>query len=112
MTTGARTILFSVTDLDQAKKLYSTLLGTDPAQDSSYYVGFDVADQQIGLVPSGKGGGATPFWHVDDIEARFAALIAAGGEEVEGIHDVGGGRRVASVKDADGNTVGLLQDPT
>jgi predicted enzyme related to lactoylglutathione lyase len=111
MTAGAQTILFSVSDLDQAKKFYSTLLGTDPAQDSPYYVGFEVADQQIGLVPSGHGGGATPYWHVDDIEARFAALIATGAEEVEAIHDVGGGRRVASVKDADGNTVGLLQDP-
>lgn len=111
MTTGVRTILFPVSDLEQAKKLYSTLLGTDPAQDSPYYVGFEVADQQIGLVPGGQGTGAAPYWHVDDIQTRFDALIAAGGEEVEGIHDVGGGRRVASVKDADGNTIGLLQDP-
>lgn len=110
MTTGARTIIFSVSDLDQAKKLYSTLLGTEPAHDASYYVGYEVAGQHIGLAPGGQATGATPFWHIDDIQTRFDALIAAGAEQVEAIHDVGGGRLVASVKDPDGNIVGLLQD--
>lgn len=110
MTTGAKTIIFPVTDLAQAKKLYTTLLGAEPAYDAEYYVGYEVAGQHIGLAPSGQGGGATPFWHVDDIQARFDALIGAGAEQVEAIHDVGGGRLVASVKDADGNTIGLLQD--
>jgi hypothetical protein len=29
----------------------------------------------------------------------------------EDVKDVGGGRLIASVKDADGNLIGLLQDP-
>lgn len=60
MTTGMKTILFPVTDLEQAKKVYTTLLGAEPAHDASYYVGYEVAGQHIGLVPGGQGNGATP----------------------------------------------------
>ncbi len=52
-----------------------------------------------------------PFWHVTDLRERLAALLAAGAEIVQDVRDVGNGRLVASVKDADGNMVGLLQDP-
>jgi hypothetical protein len=34
-----------------------------------------------------------------------------GAELLRDVRDVGGGRLIASVKDADGNLVGLLQDP-
>lgn len=110
MTSGMKTILFPVTDLEQAKKLYTTLLGTEPAHDAAYYVGYEVAGQHIGLVPGGQSGGARPYWHVDDIQARFDALIAAGAEEVEPIRDVGGGRLVATLKDPNGNLFGVVQD--
>ena len=49
------------------------------------------------------------YWHVDDIEARFAALVAAGATEQQGIQSVGGTRRIATVTDQDGDVVGLLQ---
>ncbi|MEV5083838.1 VOC family protein, partial [Streptomyces sp. NPDC056159] len=48
--------------------------------------------------------------HVDDIRARLAALVAAGAEVLQTVQDVGGGRLIASAKDADGNLIGLLQD--
>jgi predicted enzyme related to lactoylglutathione lyase len=107
-----QTIIFPVNDLARAKELFSVLLGSAPAYDSPYYVGFKLAGQDIGLDPNGHREGATAYWHVDDIQSRFAALIAAGAEEVEAVHDVGGGRLVASVKDADGNILGILQDPS
>jgi predicted enzyme related to lactoylglutathione lyase len=48
---------------------------------------------------------------VDDIEAAFDRLKATGATVVEDLRDVGGGRLVASVAEANGNVIGLLQDP-
>jgi predicted enzyme related to lactoylglutathione lyase len=50
------------------------------------------------------------YWHVADIEARLAAVTAAGATLKEPAHDVGGGRLIATVIDPDGNVLGLLQD--
>jgi predicted enzyme related to lactoylglutathione lyase len=114
LTQGIQTVLVPVSDLASAKALYSALLGMEPQSDSSYYVGFDAADQQIGLVPGGGPQAMTspvPFWHVADIEAKLAELTAAGATVKEPAHDVGRGRLVATVTDADGNVLGLLQDP-
>jgi predicted enzyme related to lactoylglutathione lyase len=114
LTQGIQTVLVPVSDLASAKALYSALLGMEPQSDSSYYVGFDAAGQQIGLVPGGGPQAMTspvPFWHVADIEAKLAELTAAGATVKEPAHDVGRGRLVATVADADGNVLGLLQDP-
>ena len=114
MNKGAQTIIFPVKDLAATKALFTAFLGEDPIADAPYYVGFKVAGQDIGLDPSGHGRGMTgpvPFWHVDDIESRLEILVGAGAEVQQKITDVGNGRLIASVKDADGNFIGLLQDP-
>ncbi|GAA4445754.1 VOC family protein [Phytohabitans houttuyneae] len=108
-----KTVLHPVSDLAQAKAVYSALLGIAPQTDGSYYVGFDVEGQHIGLVPGGGPQGmAAPvaYWHVADIEATLAEVTAAGATVKEAAHDVGGGRLVATVTDPDGNVLGLLQD--
>ncbi|MFL6128949.1 MAG: VOC family protein [Mycobacteriales bacterium] len=113
MTEGMRTIIFPVRDLDRAKALYGALLGTEPTSDSPYYVGFSVGDQQLGLDPNGHRQGMTGpvgYWHVDDIGATIERLVAAGGQVQQGAHGVGGTRQIATVADADGNVIGLLQD--
>jgi predicted enzyme related to lactoylglutathione lyase len=113
-TQGIKVVLHPVSDLERAKPLYTALLGVAPTADSSYYVGFDAAGQHIGLVPGGGPQGMsspTTFWEVADIEAKLAELTAAGATVKEAAHDVGGGRRVATVTDLDGNDLGLLQDP-
>jgi predicted enzyme related to lactoylglutathione lyase len=113
-TEGIKTVLHPVTDLDRAKKVYTALLGMPPTADSPYYVGFEAAGQQIGLVPGGGPQGMTSpvaFWHVPDIEARLAEVTAAGAAVKEAPHDVGGGRQVATFTDPDGNLLGLIQDP-
>ncbi|MFI1561791.1 VOC family protein [Streptomyces sp. NPDC020490] len=46
-----------------------------------------------------------------DIRGRPDALREAGAEVVRDVRDVGNGRLTAFVQDADGNQVGLLQDP-
>ena len=113
-TEGIKTVLHPVSDLATAKAVYAALLGVQPQTDSAYYVGFEAAGQQIGLVPSGGPQGMTSpvaYWHVPDIEAKLAEVTAAGAAVKEPAHDVGGGRLVATVTDPDGNVLGLLQDP-
>ncbi|GGJ06254.1 VOC family protein [Streptomyces brasiliensis] len=114
MTAGLKTIVYPVKDIDQAKALFKILLGVEPYADEPYYVGFKDAGQDIGLDPNGHARGMTgpvPFWHVTDLRGRLAALLEAGAELLEDVRDVGNGRLIASVKDADGNLMGLLQDP-
>jgi predicted enzyme related to lactoylglutathione lyase len=105
-TQGIKTVLHPVSDLEKAKAVYTALLGVPPQTDSSYYVGFEAAGQQIGLVPRGGPQGMTSpvaYWHVPDIEAKLAEVTAAGATLKEPAHDVGGGRLVATVSaSADG----------
>ncbi len=112
-TEGIKTVLHPVSDMAAAKPVYAALLGVSPQTDESYYVGFEAAGQQIGLVPRGGPQGMTSpvaYWHVPDIEAKLAEVTAAGATVKEPAHDVGGGRLVAAVIDPDGNVLGLLQD--
>ncbi|MEV1244461.1 VOC family protein [Nonomuraea sp. NPDC049750] len=108
-----KTVLHPVSDLAKAKAVYAALLGVPPQTASSYYVGFDAEGQHIGLVPGGGPQDMTSpvaYWHVPDIEAKLAEVVAAGATVKEAAHEVGGGRRVATVIDPDGNVLGLLQD--
>ena len=112
-TQGIKTVLHPVSDLATARDVYAALLGVAPQTDESYYVGFEVAGQHIGLVPGGGPQGMTApvaYWHVGDLDAKLAEVTAAGGTVKEAAHDVGGGRLVATVADPDGNVLGLLQD--
>ncbi|MFI9803701.1 VOC family protein [Streptomyces sp. NPDC052301] len=113
MTAGQQTIIYPVKDKDRSKALFTVLLGVEPYVDEPYYVGYKAAGQDIGLDPSGHAKGMTgpvPYWHVTDLRERLAALLEAGAELLQDAQDVGGGRLIASVKDPDGNLVGLLQD--
>jgi predicted enzyme related to lactoylglutathione lyase len=113
VTQGIKTVLHPVSDLATAKKVYAALLGVAPQADESYYVGFDVGGQHVGLVPAGGPQAMTSpvaYWEVADIAAKLAEVTAAGATVQEPAHNVGGGRLVATVTDPDGNVLGLLQD--
>jgi predicted enzyme related to lactoylglutathione lyase len=110
MTTDRKLVVFSTKDVDSAKKIFSTLLGTDPYADTPYYVGFRAGGLEVGLDPNGTGGPIC-YWDVDDIAASVQSLIAVGATLEEAAHDVGRGLLVAKVKDADGNVIGLRQSP-
>ncbi|MCX2182276.1 glyoxalase [Streptomyces sp. SKN60] len=104
------TVIFPVKDLERAKALLTTLLGTAPSVDAPYYVGFDVDGQHFGLDPNGHGKGLTgpvPFWDVDDLDGLLQGLLAAGATTVQEVQEVGGGMRITTVKDPDGNMIGL-----
>lgn len=113
MTAGVTTVIYPVKDLDAAKAIFTTLLGT-PIADAPYYVGWRVDGQDIGLDPNGHKNGITaplPFHQVEDIHQTVKALVEAGATEKQAPRDVGGGKLTATVVDADGNTIGLLQNP-
>jgi predicted enzyme related to lactoylglutathione lyase len=113
MTQGIKTVLHPVSDLETAKPIFTALLGAPPQHDADYYVGYEVAGQHIGLVPGGGPQGMSSpvaYWHVPDLDAKLAEVTAAGATVKEPAHDVGGGRMVATVTDADGNVLGLLED--
>lgn len=106
-------IVVPVRDLAAARALYTALLGAAPSVDSEWYVGFDVAGRHVGLDPNGHAAGMTGpvgFWRVADIRAALAALVAAGATVRQDIRGVGGNREVATLADADGNPIGLMQD--
>ena len=109
---GIKTVIHPVKDLDRAKALFAALLGSDPVMDEPYYVQFVAGDLEVGLDPNGHAHGMTgpvTYWHVDDVERAVTVLVAAGAGEGQKVRDVGGGRRTATVTDADGTTIGLIQ---
>ena len=112
MNQGVSTVIYPVKDIAKAKEVFRELLGVEPYADAPYYVGFKVGNQDIGLDPNGHKEGMTAYYHVDDIKKSLKSLADAGATTIQEIKDVGGGRLIASVKDADGNVIGLLQDPS
>ena len=112
MNHGIKTMIFPVKDAGRAKGLFGKLLGSEPHVDSPYYVGFRVGGQEIGLLPSGHATGMTGplgYFQVDDINKTLEELVKEGAQVQQPVKDVGAGTLVASVKDADGNSIGLIQ---
>lgn len=103
-------IVFPVKDTAKAKDFYDTFLGTKPYIDSPYYIGYKVGDLEVGLDPHATVGPIT-YTEVQDIKASLEAMTKAGAEIVQDIKDVAEGLLIAQVKDADGNIVGLRQQP-
>ena len=110
MSEGINTVIYPASDLARAKAAFSAVLGAAPDMDEPYYVQFNVSGQAIGLDPHGHKSGAVVYYHVTDIKGALQALLEGGAQVNEDVKDVGGGRQIASVKDADGNLIGLLQD--
>jgi predicted enzyme related to lactoylglutathione lyase len=114
MNQGVGTIIYPVKDISQAKKLFSQLLEVEPYVDMPYYVGYKVGNQDIGLVPNGFNQGMTgliSYYHVSDISKSLQNLLDGGAQKLQEVKDVGGGKLTASVKDPDGNLIGLIQMP-
>ena len=112
MNQGIKLVVYPVRDVEKAKALYSKLLGTEPYVTSPYYVGFKVGDQEIGLDPNGHargGSGPINYWQVADIRQSVKRYLEAGAGLQQEAKDVGGGKLIAAVKDADGNVIWLAQ---
>lgn len=104
-------IVFPASDLDSAKRRFTSLLGTEPYIDQPYYVGYRTDGREVGLDPSGVSSGPIAYWDTDDITGRVAGLTSAGWQVVSEPRDVGRGLLVAQLSDGNGTTVGLRQQP-
>jgi predicted enzyme related to lactoylglutathione lyase len=114
MNKGIKHVNYPVKSLESAKKLYGPLIGVEPYVDESFYVGFRIDDEEIGLDPNAHAlgiRGPVGFFVVDDIKKSLKSLTNNGAQILQDAKDVGGGLLVAYIKDADGNATGLKQSP-
>jgi len=113
MIQGLRTVIYPVTDLASAKAWYNDVLSSTPYFDEPFYVGYAVGGFELGLIPDGAPGtdGAVAYWGVADIAAEFARMQALAAEVHDPVTDVGGGIKVAALKDPFGNLFGLIENP-
>ena len=113
MILGLRTALYPAPDLQAAKRWYSDALGIPPYFDEPFYVGFTVGGFELGLVPDLTPGttGPQPLWGVAEIGVEYERLLALGASALEPVTDVGGGIRVAAVRDPFGNRFALIENP-
>jgi predicted enzyme related to lactoylglutathione lyase len=113
---GIYTTIYRTPDINKAKAWYSKAFGVEPYFDEPFYVGFDIAGYELGLQPeAGENtagiGGAVAYWGVANADVAFAAMLEHGATEHAEAKDVGGGVRVASVKDPFGNVIGIIENP-
>lgn len=53
--------------------------------------------------------GLVGYGRVDDIRASVQRLLDLGAETQQEVQDIGGGKLIATLTDADGNVIGLVQ---
>jgi predicted enzyme related to lactoylglutathione lyase len=74
-----------------------------------------VGQVEFGLDPNGHRqglNGPLPYCSVADLGSSLEALTAGGATVVQQPREVGGGRSIAWVRDADNNLVGLMHSAT
>lgn len=113
---GLRTCIYKVDDIEKAKAWYTEVLGFAPYFDEPFYVGYNVAGYELGLIPQeGEStlheGGVHTYWGVEDVEVMFQRLLGMGAIAYETPHEVGSGIVVGMVKDPWGNLFGMIYNP-
>ena len=116
MLLGLRTAVYYVDDIGKGRDWYASILGFPAYFDEPFYVGFNVAGYELGLQPTEgeeivRASKAAAYWGVESCEATLQTLLAKGATPNEDVQDVGGGIKVASVKDPFGNIFGIIENP-
>lgn len=113
MILGLRTVIYPAADLNRGKAFYSAVLGVEPYFDEPFYVGYSVGGFELGLIPDGtpSADGAAAYWGCDDAESELARLQSLGATVHQAVSDVGGGIKVAAVKDPFGNVFAIIENP-
>src|SRR5262249_59776187 len=98
---GVRGALSRAPGRAAAGRWYADALGLPPYFDEPFYVGFTVGGFELGLVPdlTPATTGPQPLWGVAEIGVEFERLLALGATALEPVTAVGGGIRVAAVRD-------------
>ena len=113
---GLRTCIYKVSNIEEAKKWYSTIFETTPYFEASCYVGFNIEGYELGLQPeteniSNKTDNVITYWGVDEINLMFNRCLELKATLHESPVDVGEGIMMASVKDPWDNIIGLIYNP-
>lgn len=109
---GLRTVIYPTTDLAASTAWWTEVLGFGPYFEEPYYVGFDVAGYELGLLPDANpADGAHVYWRVEDVAAAVGDSIGRGATLHTAAQDVGGGIITASVVAPDGSIVGFISAP-
>ncbi|MBP9926960.1 MAG: VOC family protein [Cyclobacteriaceae bacterium] len=113
---GLRTCIYKVTDLKSATEWYTQAFETEPYFNEPFYVGFNIAGYELGLIPDenptqAKGDSVHTYWGVENVEKEYKRFIALGAIDFEEPHNVGGELVVGTVKDPWGNVVGMIYNP-
>ena len=113
---GLRTVVYYVSNLEEAKVWYAKAFKTRPYFDEVFYVGFNIGGYELGLLPekeasANKDQSVVAYWGVEDLEGTLANMLELGAVKDDEPLDVGGGVVVASVTDPWGNILGLIYNP-
>lgn len=109
---GLRTVIYAAPDLDDAKAWWTELLGYGPYFDQPFYVGFEVAGYELGLLPDGDPASSPwTYWGVDDCQAAVDSAVALGATVEEAPDERGEGIITSSVRTPDGSIVGFIYNP-
>ena len=109
---GLRTVIYPCRDLRAATDWWRALLGADPYFDEPFYVGFNVAGYELGLISDGDPDlGATVYWAVEDVAASIDEAVATGAIETEAAHEVGDDIVVGAVRSPQGCLIGFITNP-
>jgi len=67
--------------------------------------------QPLEIDSAGKSVGVVVYWGVENAEFAQKRLLELGGTKHENVQDVGGGIKVATVKDPFNNLFGVIENP-
>lgn len=113
---GLRTTIYKVADIGKAKDWYAKAFQVEPYFDEPFYVGFNVAGYELGLMEENipvaeKTANVLSYWGVENVEQVVEGFIELGASADTKPTNVGGAIVVASVKDPWGNVIGLIYNP-
>jgi len=113
---GLRTTIYKVGDITEAKEWYAKAFQVEPYFDEPFYVGFNVAGYELGLMEDDgstaeKTANVLSYWGVENIEQAVERFIEWGATLDAEPTNVGGEIVVASVKDPWDNVIGLIYNP-
>jgi catechol 2,3-dioxygenase-like lactoylglutathione lyase family enzyme len=109
---GLRTVIYPAPDLAAATAWWSALLGFPPYFDEPFYVGFNVAGYELGLLPTADpADGALTYWGVSDVAHAVDAAVAAGASIHTPASEVGDDIVTATVRAPDGAIAGFIFNP-
>jgi hypothetical protein len=87
----AQLLVYTTKDVEEAKKLFTSLLGTEPYIEGPDYVGYRTEGREIGLDPNGSSSGPIAYWEAEDIAVKVAELTGVGWQVTSDPKDVGWG---------------------